>query len=433
MEKSEAAKSSSDSRLKENISNSEEYSRKSMFRPWQPVSEFEGRTKGVTFSDEDKPFRQPRPVHTNTSFASEHSYDDYVGMPVDMRKASVGLQVDGNDDLRESMKSESSPESEENTLENSSETNTNSGNLTTENSTQQSNADQTPTQYSEVYGQNSTQHTPTEPSSPPSGMAVLPDTTGSTVEGYMYYYGEELEYQPEGYRNISTSNSASSSPHGSTAEGKEADQEEERKEINKVVDKESGDQLSSCEQMLASFEGSSGSASGEADGGVMQSEGSSSEGAGVTQSQGTSSEGASSAAVDKLIEKEARAAISLCDVLLGSIEGSHLDMLTISVISSGSMNSTMDMGLRQGSQDSGNKSSSTVTLEVTEADSNYQQFRRGINASSSPSHQGKNLAPTQLCPQPENASFPDTTSRNDKCLLDCLSPEDDASNGKRRN
>ena len=322
------------------------------------------RLRRVTFSDAEKELRRPRPAHSRGYLTSEAShtkafYEDNKAEAVDLRKSSIGLQVDGNDDSWESDKSDTSVKSEETTSEYSTQNSKTNDNIPNQDSTEYNmQSDQTPSEYSEVYGQNSTQKTATEPSSPPSEMLVSPDTTGSTVEGYLHYYGEEEpEYQPEGYRNISTIDSPSA----------------EDNTPPRTVDDDATESENQSEVQ------------------------------GPSDVQGPSA---------RSLEREARQAISSCDQFLASFEGSHLDMSTVSVITTGSMNMTIDFLLTQENTNSmtstqqdarnENKTSSTVTLEVMDNDHNYHLFTRGISFSSSPNHPSRTPEPTQVLPQGRN-------------------------------
>ena len=269
--------------------------------------------------------RTPRPAHTNTSVGypsgrSKQMFEEDERHAVDMRKAVLGLQVDGADDSCDSQQNTTAEKGEETTYADSTLSSTQEENnaSTTEVNKQ---ADQTLSEYLEIYGQHCIQNTPTQPSTPSSGMLLSQDTTGSTVEGSEPYHlqpEEYNEYQPEGYANITTS-------------------------VSGV-----GEQQSEAIQLL------------------------------------------------KELQKEAQEAISSCNQLLRSFEGSHLNMSTVSAVTTGSMNTTTDLGShREAEVISAVRTSSTVTLHVD--DDNYDNFRRGINSSFSPQHSAFSDPPTQLC------------------------------------
>ena len=427
--------------------NSTVHAETSMFRPWMEWAVTERRPKRVSFRDDDKQKRQPmpahtderklrlpRPAHTATPYRSaplQHKwkYEEDEGEAIDLRKSCLGLQVDGNDDSRESVKSETAEKSET----------TKSASIIQpedEASGEQSiQGDQTLSEYSEIYGENSTQKTPTEPSSPPSEMLVSPD---STVQGYQYYYraDEENEYQPEQYGNMLTSSSESFTDSKITQSEKQSSSAGyDRKMVKNEVCEKSNQATASCDELLASFEGSSS---------VSQSV------EGMSPSTNPSSVTSVGEDIKTEVQKEARRAIATCDAMLASVDGSHLDMSTISVISSGSMNTTTDLrtpqdqyhqatqqemmtgftssstdlGSGQDELNNGCTTLSTVSLEVMENDSKYENFRRGITASSSPHHDADTLAPTQICGE-EN-------KENEKRPLESTSDEEKKTPSKRR-
>ena len=286
--------------------------------------------------------KKPRPANTSTSFTCDTgrstALNEQDHRPVDMRKCVLGLQVDGNDDSHESQastngskcaKNSTTANSKENTDDQSSQSNSQPGYQLNQE------GDQTLSQYSEIYGDQSTQNTPTEPSSLPSLMAVSPNSSASTVEGYENYYEDhryEPEYQPEVYDDITTSSpSEVVEPLDNLQLSPDNNQP---MQVPKTLEKQCREAIASCDELLRSFEGSHHDMSTVS--------------AGTTGSMNTTTD-------------------------YGIPEGpSELEMMT------GFTTST-----------------SSVTLEV--ADNDYEDFRKGIKKTSSPDHNWFTDAPTQVC------------------------------------
>ena len=294
--------------------------------------------------------KKPIPAHS-ASGRSKRLYEQDDRQAVDMRKSVLGLQVDGIDDSRESHGNSSKGKGDESSSEESSQSSIQAQNTPSESYhdvNQQT--DQTLSEYSELYGQNSTQKTPTEPSSQSSGMAVSSESSVTTVEGE---HNDYTEYQPEVYYFQSSSSVASS---GS--------------EVVVPVDNLAQSQEPQQAPMIV---------------------------------------------LPQDLEKECRDTISSCDQLLRSFEGSHLDMSTVSAVTTGSMNTTTDIGNneapRQTEVISGLATSSTVTLEV--ADDNYEAFRSGIKTCSSPQHSSLSDVPTELCPDVRNTTDNQESARRE--------------------
>ena len=166
-----------------------------------------------------------------------------------------------------------------------------------------------------------------------------PSTTGSTV---MLNLNDSFrEYQPEGYTFISTS----ISPYRSS------DETSKSEELN----------------------GTAGQ-SEEVSGNAVQSE--------DVHANAVQSEDAEILMADQL-KRECKDLIRECDEVLAPIDGSHLDMSTLSVISSGTNNTTTDFSGGRSSQDSPTCEESNKD-EVQENE--FSEFTSGVNASSSPNY-----------------------------------------------
>ena len=231
---------------------------------------------------------EPKPAHTGSSVnggKGAKNFEEDVMEPVDMTRTTLGLQVDGTDDSHDKTSedkaidkgnasgttAEETSVSEEGIVSETARGNSvNSEILATDHSKEQAIevGDQTLSQYSEDVGQFSTQQTPSEPTSPSSGMLVSSGSTGSMVDGFEDYYTDTYnEYQPEGYRNISTSIPPASSDsdvlvplaeiHEDTTQLQKDDHQSNHRSsgVSTAAGATDDGKVSSCEQMLASFIG----------------------------------------------------------------------------------------------------------------------------------------------------------------------------------
>ena len=376
-------------------------SMETMFRPW--------------LQENPQKLEQPKPAHCGSqgSVRSKKMYEHQDLQPLDMRKSSLGLQVDGANDSRD-IKSEGSPsdtsiQSEVDGTESSSVQPKHKDTRKVRDASQLAandhsyaiapieNAEQTPSSYSDDYLQSSIGSTPSEASNPPSGMMVSPasptstGSTVSTVDTFDDYYNESYDkYQPEGYRNISTSVSQSSS--GS----------EVLLPLESLMQSEndsSGQNTSGSQVPSSTSEMSENAASSHND---LQNEDKET----VQSSEGSQSDdthrGINALAMNKDLENECKDAIAECDRLLQSVEGSHLDMSTLSAFSAGSRNTTTDiMGVSTDITSTGDDTKqedtvkgsveetasggmSTINLDDLVRDNNYEVFTRGVTGSSTP-------------------------------------------------
>ena len=251
---------------------------------------------------------------------------------------------------------------------------------------------ESPSEYSEEQEKENSVTTPTEPSSLSSGMLVSscstvddediavkpsssggstppesPSTTGSTVDACDEYYSTESdllpaeeegpEYQPEGYRNITTSYSEGSS---------------------------GSDVLFSLDTLTATDHSSPRQPTDEH-------------------------------VVKKDLVKECKEVINSCDEVLGTVDGSHLDMSTVSIISTGSLNTTTDLGSpkhaneQEEAEESGSTSSTAITIEE-----DYVEFTRGVKTVSTPEYESQNDQPTQVYAEQTAQKRPIQTSSSDE-------------------
>ena len=411
-------------------------SMETMFRPW--------------LQENPDKLQQPKPAHSGShrSVRSKQMYEHQDLQPLDMTKSSLGLQLDGANDSRE-MKSEGSPS--DTSIQSEADGSLSSSlqpKITDKKKVRDAselaandhsyaippieNAEETPSSYSDDYWQSSIGTTPSEASNPPSGMMVSsgsptsPTSTGSTVDAFDDYYNESYEeYQPEGYRNITTSVSQSSS--GS----------EVLLPLESLMQSENdspGENTSASQVPSSTTEISENAASSHND---LQNEGKET----VQSSEGSQSDD-KHGAINKDLENECKDAIAECDRLLQSVEGSHLDMSTLSALSGGSRNTTTDiMGASTDITSTGDERNqgdtakgsveetrsgamSTINLDDLLRDNNYEVFTRGVTGSSTPVQ--------SIGDDESTLPYSDEEDRRKKCAREPSSDEELKLNGRKK-